>query len=440
MKKLLFLLVILSFGCQRHIVPTKDRSVSLSLQDVSVGATANDGTGTPIRTWAQYFNSNNTLIENAFATVPTVTEMRNAIADTNQHNKEQAIPLSAIAWIKTDTTYTHKKIITYDQLQSALSGIEGGTATAPSSLQFIVGVTSGAPSNGDSTLYHTNLVDKNIDLYRGTTADMHFQWPNTTARNSITGYRVSNDTIIVRPAFTTDDRIMIKYFGGTSDTSTFGTNSLLTGLMGYWAMEEASGDLADSHSTNVDGTASAGLTYHQTGAITYGIDFNGTSSNVSLGTECRPTAALSVSLWFNTANITTEQMLVGNTYYAAGGWTGYRVSIASDGSITFIIGTGTATILDKSYSSGKDDGALHHVVCTWDGGNAYIYVDNVKSPASVMTTAAAYDDAGILRFGSNFDATTMFYGGIMDEVGIWSKALTDAEVAILFAKTAYPFN
>jgi hypothetical protein len=133
-------------------------------------------------------------------------------------------------------------------------------------------------------------------------------------------------------------------------------------------------------------------------------------------------------------------MLVGNTYYAAGGWTGYRVSVASDGSITFIIGTGTATILDKSYSSGKDDGSLHHVVCTWDGGNAYIYVDNVKSPASVMTTAAAYDASGTLRFGSNFDATSMFYGGIMDEVGIWSKSLTDAEVAILYNETPYPFN
>ena len=439
MKKLLFLLVIIT-ACQRDIVPIKSRSASVALTDVNIGTTANDGTGDALRTAFGKVNSNNTLIENAFATVPTVTEMRDAIADTNQYNKEQAVSLSATAWIKTDTTYTHKKIITYDQLQSALSGIEGGTATAPSSLQFIVGVTSGAPSNGDSTLYHTNLVDKNIDLYRGTTADMHFQWPNTTARNSITGYRISNDTVIVRPPFATNDRILIKYLGGTADTSTFGTNSLLTGLMGYWAMEEASGDLADSHSTNVDGTASAGLTYHQTGAITYGIDFNGTSSNVSLGTECRPTAALSVSLWFNTANITTEQMLVGNTYYAAGGWTGYRVSVASDGSITFIIGTGTATILDKSYSSGKDDGALHHVVCTWDGGNAYIYVDNVKSPASVMTTAAAYDASGTLRFGSNFDATSMFYGGIMDEVGIWSKALTDAEVAILFAKTAYPFN
>lgn len=386
---------------------------------INVGTSANDQTGDPLRTMGQKVNTNFAAVRDTFA------------------NAQDA---DLYYWEIADTGYTHKQVITYDQLQSALSGVTGGTGgtSTTNALQFIVGKTAGAPSNGDSTIYHTDLIDSDILLYRGTTADMHRQYYNATARNGYTGYRVSNDTIIVRPPLATNDRVLIE--ARDMDYATFGTNSLLTGLMGYWAMEEASGDLADSHSTNVDGTASAGLTYHQTGAINYGIDFNGTSSNVSLGTECRPTTALSVSLWFNTADISTEQMLVGNTYYGAGGWTGYRVSVASDGSITFVIGTGTATLLDKSYSSGKDDGSLHHVVCTWDGGNAYIYVDNVKSPASVMTTAAAYDDAGILRFGSNFDVTSMFYGGILDEVGIWSKALTDAEVAILYSKTPYPFN
>jgi hypothetical protein len=304
-------------------------------------------------------------------------------------------------------------------------------------LQFIVGTTANAPSNGDSTLYHTDLIDSDILLYRGTTADLHRQYFNTTARNGKTGYRVSNDTIIVRPAFATNDRVLVE--ARDMDYSTFGTNSLLTGLMGYWAMEEASGDLADSHSTNVDGTASAGLTYHQTGAINYGIDFNGTSSNVSLGTECRPTAALSVSLWFNTANITTEQQLVGSLYYGAG-WSGYRVTLTADGNISFFLGTNSGTTLDKSFSSGKDDGSLHHAVCTWNGTNAYIYVDNVKSPASIMNTAIAYVPGCVLRFGSNSDATGMFYSGILDETGIYNRALTDAEVAILFSKKPYDFN
>jgi len=364
------------------------------------------------------------------------------IADTIQALKEQAVSLSATAWRKTDTTYTHKQIITYDQLQAAMSGIDPGGVSSSGVdevLQFIVGTTSGAPANGDSIIYHPDLVDQFPYLWRGTTADMHRQTYNSTARNGITGYRTSNDTIIVRPALATGDRVWIEPKDSV-EFLTFGTNSLLSGLMGYWSFEEASGTTAaDAHSTNIDGTIGGTVSYHATGAINYGYDFDGTTGNVSMGTNCRPTTALSISLWFNTANITAEQQLVGNLYYGAG-WSGYRVTLTADGNISFFLGTNSGTTLDKSFSSGKDDGSLHHAVCTWNGTNAYIYVDNVKSPASVMNTAIAYVAGCVLRFGSNSDANGMFYSGILDETGIYNRALTDAEVAILFSKKPYDFN
>ncbi len=92
MKKLLFLLVIIT-ACQRDIVPVKSRSASVSLTDVNIGTTANDGTGDPLRTAFQKVNANNALIENAFATVPTVTEMRDAISDLQNelNGKEDAL-------------------------------------------------------------------------------------------------------------------------------------------------------------------------------------------------------------------------------------------------------------------------------------------------------------------------------------------------------------
>jgi hypothetical protein len=440
MKKILFLLVIiLAFACQREMVPVKSRSATVSLTDVNIGTTANDGTGDALRTAFQKVNANNALIEAAIATTSTTTEVRGIVNDSIDALKELAIPLSSAAWTKADTTYTYKKIITYNQLQAALSGISGGTGSSTTpALQFIVGKTSGAPGNGDSTVYHTDLIDSDILLYRGTDENMSRQYYNATARNSYTGYRISNDTIIVRPAFATDDRVLIE--ARDMDYSTFGTNSLLTGLMGYWKMDEESGtSMADAHSTNVDGTISAGVTLAQTGVINYAYDFNGTSSNVTLGTECRPTEAISISLWFNTANITTEQQLMGNLYYNVS-WCGYRVTITSDGNISFVLGTNTGTVLDKSYSSGKDDGNWHHVVCTWDGSNAYIYVDNVKSTATVMSTDIVYVSGCVLRIGSNSDVSSLFYGGLIDEPCIYNRALSDAEVAILFNETPYDFN
>ena len=214
MKKLLFLLVIIT-ACQRDIVPTKDRSVSLSLQDVSVGATANDGTGTPIRTWAQYFNANNTLIENAFATVPTVTEMRDAIADTNQHNKEQAIPISTLAFMKSTAdapggAMTYEGVVNYVAANGGTGG--GGGTSEKTMLQFVVGSTTGAPANGDTTMTVSALANMHIDLFRGTTSDLHKQYLHkTTFLDENTGYWFnSSGTITVYPAWATGDKVIIE--------------------------------------------------------------------------------------------------------------------------------------------------------------------------------------------------------------------------------------
>ena len=260
---------------------------------------------------------------------------------------------------------------------------------------------------------------------------------NSTATNGVTGYRKTGATITVRPAFATGETVVIEPRDAVTYLD-FGTSTMTNGMLAYWKFDETSGSTADdAHSTN-NGTISAGVTINQTGTLGRAYDFNGTSSNVDFGTACRPTTALSISLWFNTADISNEQQLIGNAGYSTG-WCGYRVTIGNTGFINFMLGTNSGTVLDKSYGSGKDDGAWHHVVCTWDGSNAYIYIDNVKSTASVMSTPINYGGADELRAGSNGDATAMFYGGLLDEICIYDRAITEAEVAVLYGKPTYPF-
>ena len=152
----------------------------------------------------------------------------------------------------------------------------------------------------------------------------------------------------------------------------------------------------------------------ETGVIGDALKFNGTS-NVSFGTASRPTTGLlSISLWFNIANITSggDQRFVGNGVYSTN-WCGYWVSINITGQINFRLGTNTATLLDKTYESGLDDGSWHHVACTWDGTNAYIYVDNVKSTATAYSSNIVYVSACRLSEGSNAYADGTFYGGLL---------------------------
>lgn len=444
MKKIIILMLgILMVSCQKDIVPVKTRSVSLSLTDVNIGTTANDGTGDALRTAFQKVNANNALIENAFATVSTTTEMRGEINDSLDALKAAALESSDYFWEKVDTVGGSGEdvLVTKTVMNAAIAEVEvGGTSTGiTKSLEFIVGTTEGAPANGDSTVYHTAFVDKHTYVYRGTTADLHRQHYNATARNGITGYRMSNDTVIVRPAFSTGDRVAIQPIDSI-EFLTFGTNSLLNGLMAYWKLDDSGSTAEDAHSTN-DGTISAGVTTGETGVIVDAFDFNGTSSNVSFGKACRPTEGLSISLWFNIADITSggDQWFVGNGVYSTN-WCGYWVSINITGQINFRLGTNTATLLDKTYESGLDDGSWHHVACTWDGTNAYIYVDNVKSTATAYSTDIVYVTACTLRMGSNAYADGTFYGGLLDEVAIYNRALTDAEVEDLYGELPYPFE
>ena len=104
MKKILILFLgILLFACQKQIVPIKSRSATVSLTDVNIGTTANDGTGDALRTAFQKVNANNALIEAAIATVPTETEMRDEIGDTIQALKENALALSDYAFLQADS-------------------------------------------------------------------------------------------------------------------------------------------------------------------------------------------------------------------------------------------------------------------------------------------------------------------------------------------------
>ena len=212
MKKLLFLLVIIT-ACQRDIVPVKSRSASVNLTDVNIGAYANDPAADPLRTAFQKVNANNALIEAAFATMSTTTEVRGIVNDSIDGLRTNALSLSSLAFTRADSN-DYGEAVTRNWVETYVAA-NGGTGGSGGSgkymLQFIVGSTSGAPANGDTTMTVSALANMHIDLFRGTTADLHRQDLNRTATNGKTGYRFnSSGTIVVRPAWATGDRAIIE--------------------------------------------------------------------------------------------------------------------------------------------------------------------------------------------------------------------------------------
>jgi hypothetical protein len=114
----------------------------------------------------------------------------------------------------------------------------------------------------------------------------------------------------------------------------------------------------------------------------------------------------------------------------------------------------SANTADVSYQVAPDDAGLsdstwYHIAVIQRGHNdtLYMYVNNVRETLTsgaggiFSGTVGGTDDA--LRFGNSGEGQPWYLDGILDEIGIWKRELTRAEVGQLYngglGKT-HPFN
>ena len=176
------------------------------------------------------------------------------------------------------------------------------------------------------------------------------------------------------------------------------------------------------------------------GKTNYGARFNGSSSYINLGTGSSGLSGVlnqkvsqSVSFWMNTAftgisgNSIIYSVYAGagislNVYYLTGG-TLYFLTRYNNNSITF---TTTQTFNDSQW---------HHVAVTIDVPNSKrkIYIDNTLTDTETLP-AAAYGGTGTtgVALGTNGNFNSQYYKGDLDQVRIFSKALSSDEVDTLY--------
>lgn len=166
-----------------------------------------------------------------------------------------------------------------------------------------------------------------------------------------------------------------------------------------------------------------------------------------------PGESISFSLWVKLGSITTTQTFLSKF----GGVDGYTLSIDTAGEINFSIWNQPVQPAVENalwYITNNSPlvvGKWHHIVAIFDDvdaspvGLARIYVDGVDTNAPVHADPLTapygpYDrlvgDASTttkFRLGSRGAGTgSILFGGKMDEVSVWSKALSASEVAALY--------
>ena len=119
---------------------------------------------------------------------------------------------------------------------------------------------------------------------------------------------------------------------------------------------------------------------------------------------------------------------------------GYDLSHVTD-ALEFGIRSGSngdATIYASS--TGVSDDEWHHIVGMWNGLHLKLFVDGIEVGTPTAWTYAQEYNGGEFKIGKR--STGLNFVGSIDEVGVWNRALTSAEVIELYnsgAGITHPF-
>jgi len=211
------------------------------------------------------------------------------------------------------------------------------------------------------------------------------------------------------------------------------------GLVGYWKMDEGSGTtLVDASAPANDGTISGSPTW-VAGHDGQAIQFNGSSqyANVSDHSCLEITGSLTIAAWIAPSRPKTTQRIVTKAVMSSVG--GYELSLSSTdpGKVFFRLNQTSSSggYRVDSVTPYPTDGTWIHAVATYDIATTQlkIYINGVlettgaAGPTSIMSSTQP-----VFVGRQNDNANPYYYWGKMDEVRIYNRALSAAEVSDLY--------
>jgi hypothetical protein len=150
----------------------------------------------------------------------------------------------------------------------------------------------------------------------------------------------------------------------------------------------------------------------------------------------------SLATWFKTANnYGSSAFLVtkGSGIETAGNNNNYGIWMTSSETIRGGFETKSGTNYEATSSSKYNDGKWHYAVVTYDGSSTVRpYIDGSQL-ATKSTSGAIPDNTGTqrLRVGANSLTPNGFFTGNADEMRVWSRVLSAAEIAAQYNNGIY---
>ncbi len=226
---------------------------------------------------------------------------------------------------------------------------------------------------------------------------------------------------------TSDDPGLAGHAAITMDSSVSG--GLLNGLEGWWKLDDGAGTTAvDSSGNGNDGTLTnmnSGTDW-VSGQIDGALEFDGSNDYVT-GIGACPTGDFTVACWAKDT--------------AGGDW---KVLYSAEQEIWLGVDSGASAVLwmdvggnnngvNTSAGTWSMDDTWHHIVGTWDGTAAHIYLDGVDMGLTTFGTPENPQARAAVIGSWSTAPTSETWNGAIDDVRLYNRALSLTEVSALFA-------
>jgi hypothetical protein len=228
--------------------------------------------------------------------------------------------------------------------------------------------------------------------------------------------------------------------GKCKPTGSIGCVDPPSGMMAWWPLDETSITKEGSISNDLAGFNNVGTRVGGpvpvAGKVLAGLQFDGVNDYVEVADHPELNFGrgdFSFDAWIQTTDSIGAKNLV-DKRASINGYVGYSFFL-NDGKLSLQLATGSFT----SYTSPVfvADGQWHHIAITVSRASQtgiLFYLDGVDTQSGDPTLhPGSLDHSGPLRIGSQSFATDYLFKGILDEIELFNRVITKAEIVSIFS-------
>jgi hypothetical protein len=212
------------------------------------------------------------------------------------------------------------------------------------------------------------------------------------------------------------------------------------GLVGWWPFN---GNANDESGNGNNGTVNgATLTVDRFGNANKAYSFNGVSNEIVVPHDVTLNSLpISISLWFRTSISQANKMLVNK--FVCQSQNGYSFRLNNNKPSAFYFSNGQSNnylsldAVSTNFQSLNDD-IWHNGILIVESDSSKLYIDgNLIHSDAVIGSLTVTNTNTDLRFGNYPQGVctgpqNFYYSGLIDDIGIWNRALSQQEISDLY--------